>query len=157
VGGISTKNSIIISPDEQNHEMYDGLYQAEFNSNSSTKNRHHVLCQIGLNGTMGDYIICNSNQTDLPCLPHYHECVNRDDPANPCNMSCWDDLQKYERERERMYKECPIVDDETKETIKQIKFWVDGVSKVLIIIVVHVTRIHIKDLNISLYSCKILL
>ena len=143
--GTSTSTSIITSQDEQNNKMSDVLHQAEFNSNSSTSNRHQVLCTLGVNGTTGDYIICKSNQTDLPCLPQYHECVNQDDLINPCNMSCLFDLQMYEVERERMSHECPMVDHETKSSIRQIKFWADGVSKVVITLVLYVKPIQKKS------------
>ena len=108
----------------ENHSKTDNITKA-FDENYTNDSQEYILCEILSRNLTWENASCKDSLigNGVICLPSNDGCVNMDDIVHPCNMTC-------RHEYERMYAQCPILSEETKESIKLAKFLLDGVLKV---------------------------
>ena len=108
----------------KNHSKTNNITNA-FEKNSTKDGQDYILCEILSRNLTWENASCKESLVgnDVICLPRNHGCVNMDDNVYPCNMTCRHEFQL-------MYAQCPILSEESKESIKLAKFLLDGVLKV---------------------------
>lgn len=120
VSDINVYNELVT--DATNNEVHQEDYNI---TKTHTDNYVHCYDECFNITDDDERLDCKSAQSHSFWIPDTHECVNERDPNNPCNMSCWYEL-------ERILESCPFILDETKDYIDSVKFWLDGILKVFI-------------------------
>ena len=108
----------------QNHPTTNNITNA-FEKDSIKEVQEYVVCEILSRNLTWENASCNESLigNNVVCLSSNNGCVNLDDKVHPCNMTC---LHEYKR----MFAQCPVLSEKTKESIKLAKFLLDGVLKV---------------------------